>query len=134
MNNIINYISSLKIEFFKYVAVGLSNLIFSLLMFYVLLKLMSITYLIAFSITWLLGILLTYIINFVWVFKPKDKLDFKKRFFKYFSVYLTSYLINIYLLKLMVENYSFDPFWVQFFILPLVVIINFFGFKYWALK
>lgn len=77
---------------------------------------------------------LIYMINFIWVFKPEEKLEFKKRFFKYFSVYLSSYLVNIFILHYLVENYHYDPFWIQFFILPLVVLINFFGFKYWAFQ
>jgi putative flippase GtrA len=134
MNKIINYVNSLKAEFFKYAIVGFVNLAFSLVVFYIFLNVMKMPYLVVFNVTWIFGIILTYIINFVWVFKPDDKLEFKKGFVKYFSVYLFSYLVNIYLLQFVVENYQYDPFWVQFFILPLVVFINFFGFKYWALK
>jgi putative flippase GtrA len=134
MNKIINYLLSLKTEFLKYAIVGFINLAFSLIIFYIFLNVMKMPYLVVFNVTWILGIILTYVINFVWVFKPDDKLDFKKRFVKYFSVYLSSYLVNIYILQYVVENYQYDPFWVQFFILPLVVLINFFGFKYWALK
>jgi len=134
MNKLIAYALSLKVEFFKYALVGFTNLGFSLLVFYVFLNVFQMQYLIVFNITWVLGIILTYIINFVWVFKPDDKLNFKKRFLKYFLVYVSSYLVNIYLLQLIVENYQYDPFWVQFFILPIVVLINFFGFKYWALN
>jgi putative flippase GtrA len=98
------------------------------------LKILGIQYLIAFTITWMIGILLTYIINFVWVFKPDEKLKFRERLLKYILVYVLSYLINIGLLKILVQSYSFDPFWLQLFILPIVVLINFFGFKFWALK
>lgn len=134
MTKVLNYLLSLKTEFFKYAIVGFINLAFSLVMFYLFLNIFKMPYLLVFNITWILGIVLTYVINFVWVFKPDDKLQFKKRFIKYFLVYVSSYLVNIYLLQHVVENYGYDPFWVQFFILPLVVLINFFGFKYWALK
>lgn len=134
MNKVLSYLQSLKIEFFKYAVVGFVNLAFSLIIFYVFLNIIGMSYLLVFNVTWVLGIILTYVINFVWVFKTDEKLEFKKRFIKYFSVYLSSYVVNIYLLQYVVENYHYDPFWVQFFILPIVVIINFFGFKYWALK
>jgi len=121
-------------QFVKYVLVGSVNFIISMGIFLFLLKVLVLNYLISFTTTWLLGILLTYIINFLWVFKAEDKLEFKKRMPKYFFVYLISYLINLLLLALVVDLYSFDPFWAQFFILPIVVCINFFGFKHWALK
>jgi putative flippase GtrA len=121
-------------QFVKYGFVGGLNFILSLVLFYTLLKIMHIKYLIAFTITWLFGIVLTYVINFVWVFKPEEILELKKRFFKYFLVYLVSYLVNVGLLKYLVQKYGFDPFWLQFFILPIVVIINFLGFKFWALR
>ena len=113
--------------------VGIINFVLSILFFLLLLKVFGIAYLVVFTVTWLFGILLTYVINFIWVFKPEDKIVFRKRLPKYFLVYLTSYIVNIIILRLIVENYGYDPFWVQFFILPLVVMINFFGFKYWAL-
>jgi len=122
------------LQFFKYGIVGGINFVFSMIVFLVLLKVLILEYKIAFTITWLFGIFLTYIINFLWVFKPEDKLEFKSRFPKYFSVYLLSYLINLVLLDVIVKSFHYDPFYTQFFILPLVVFINFFGFKYWGLK
>jgi putative flippase GtrA len=122
------------IQFVKYGLVGGVNFIITVGLFLFLLKVLLVNYLISFTITWLFGIFLTYVINFLWVFKPEDKLEFKKRFPKYFSVYLFSYLVNIGLLKYLVSIYEFDPFYIQFAILPLVVFINFFGFKYWGLK
>ena len=130
----IKNIKEIKIHFIKYLLVGGINLITSMLLFFLLFNVLKINYLVVFTTTWLYGIFLTYIINFIWVFKPEDKLKFRKRFNKYFIVYLSSYIINLLLLKGIVEGYDFNPLYVQFFILPLVVIINFSGIKYWALK
>lgn len=124
----------ISIAFLKYLFVGGFNFLFSTILYLFLLKVFDIEYMTAFVITWVIGIILTYIINFTWVFKPDQKLEFKKRLPKYFLVYLTSFVINITILNLLVEAYAFDPFWLQFFILPIVVFVNFFGFKYWALK
>ena len=121
-------------QFFKYVLVGGANFIITLGVFLFLLKVLLINYLISFTITWLLGIVITYVINFLWVFKAEEKIEFKKRFPKYFIVYLFSYSTNMFLLKYLVSVHSFDPFYVQFGIIPLVMLINFFGFKYWSLK
>jgi putative flippase GtrA len=124
----------LNVQFIKFCLVGGINFAFSMLLFLFLLKVLYIGYFIAFTITWLLGILLTYTINFIWVFKPEEKFEFKKRMPKYFLVYLFSYGVNIILLKYLVNTFEYDPFWGQFFIIPIIIVINFFGFKLWALK
>lgn len=122
------------VHFIKYSLVGFLNAIFSILVYFILLKILKINYLIAFSISWASGILLTYSINFLWVFKPEDKLSFKNRLWKYVSIFVVSYSINIVLLKHFTELLEIDPFIIQLFILPLIVMINFCGVKYWALR
>ena len=122
------------IQFTKYVLVGGTNFITSFGLFLLLYSLLGINYLIVTTLTWIYGILLTYVLNFIWVFKPSEKLEFKKRFPKYFSVYLTSYIINIIILSYLVEKYDLSPIYTQFAIIPLIVLINFFGFKYWSLR
>ena len=122
------------IEFIKFLFVGAANFLLSMVLFLILLKVLVLDYILSFAITWLFGILLTYCINFLWVFNPSEKLEMKKRFPKYFLVYLLSFFVNIILLKYMVNTFGFDPFWIQFLIIPLIMLINFVGFKYWALK
>ena len=122
------------IEFIKFLFVGAANFLLSMVLFLILLKVLVLDYILSFAITWLFGILLTYCINFLWVFKPSEKLEKKKRFPKYFLVYLLSFFVNIILLKYMLNTFGFDPFWIQFLIIPLIMLINFVGFKYWALK
>ncbi len=123
-----------SLQFYKYVLVGISNAALSTIVYLVCLRLFEIHYLGSFSISWIFGVLFTYVINFAFVFKPEEKLEFRKRLPKYFVVYCTSYAINMVLLKLLVSATLADPFYLQFLILPLVIVINFTGFKYWALK
>ena len=123
-----------SLQFYKYVLVGLSNAVFSTLVFLFCLKVVLMHYIAAFTIAWLFGILFTYVINFTLIFKPEEKLEFKKRLPKYFVVYCISYSLNVILLKILVSWTQGDPFFLQLPILPLVIAINFTGFKYWALK
>jgi len=118
----------------KYGVVGGFNAVFTFAIYFLLLKVLYIHYLVSFSISWLAGVLATYVVNFVWVFKPEDKLVFKSRLAKYIIVYLTSYLSNMVLLGLITESTGWDPLLSQFLIVPLVVAINFLGIKYWSLK
>lgn len=122
------------IHLVKYGFVGIINAVFTFIIYFVLLKVFKVHYLFSFSISWASGVLLTYVINFVWVFKPEEKLVFKSRLLKYFIIYLTSYLLNMLLLGNITEFTGWDPLLVQFFILPLVVTINFLGIKYWSMK
>ncbi len=135
----IPYLSLVKqnifsVQFLKYVLVGILNAIFSTIVYFLCLRLLLMNYLIAFTISWIFGILFTYVINFVFIFKPEEKLEFRKRLPKYFAVYFFSYSLNIGILKILVLWTNADPFYLQFLILPLVIAINFTGFKYWALK
>ena len=121
-------------QFYKYIIVGTLNFIFTVGIFFILLNIFNIHYIISFTLTWLIGLLFTYVLNFIWVFKPADKIEFKRRLFKYFIVYFSSYIVNILLLKYLVSKFNFDPFYIQFAIIPIVIVINFFGFKFWSLK
>jgi putative flippase GtrA len=122
------------IQFVKYIFVGGTNFFFGIAVFYLLVHIFNLNYLVAFTITWILGVLLTYTINFVWVFKPEEKFNFKSRLFKYVTIYLLSYLVNILLLKIITEKIGYDPVFVQFGLIPIVIGINFLGMKYWSLK
>jgi putative flippase GtrA len=124
----------LSIQFFKYVLVGILNAICSTTLYFLCLRIFLMNYILAFTISWIFGILLTYVINFVFIFRTEEKLEFGKRLPKYFAVYFFSYSLNLVILKTLVLCTNADPFYLQFLILPLVIAINFTGFKYWALK
>jgi len=129
-----NFIKKNFIFFIKYLFVGIGNLIFTLALYVFFLNLLNFRYEVAFSLSWLLGVLFTYLINFIWVFKPEEKITFRKRLPKYFLVYLIAYILNMLLLKLLVEHFYFQPLISQIFIIPLIVLINFTGIKYWAMN
>ncbi len=122
------------VQFEKYVVVGLLNLLFTLAVYFIFLKLLYAHYLVAYSVSWLAGVLMTYVVNFVWVFKPEKRLVFRTRLTKYFIVYISSFLINFFSLKTFTEMTQWDPLIVQMFILPVIIFINFFGMKCWSLK
>lgn len=128
------YLRMLIDHFIKYSFVGIANLLFTLILYIIFLYKLDFRYELAFTLSWLAGVLFTYVINFLWVFKPEEKITFKKRLPKYFLVYLSSYFLNMFLLTISVYFFSIDPLVSQIFILPVIVIINFAGIKYWALR
>jgi putative flippase GtrA len=121
-------------QFIRYLLVGGLNFIFTAVVYWFFLRVLNVYYPVSFSISWLSGVILTFFINIHWVFQPGEIMGFKKRFLKYFIVYVCSYLVNLILLKTGVSLFKFDPFWYQFILIPMVVVINFTGIKLWALK
>jgi putative flippase GtrA len=121
-------------QFQKYLLVGVANLAFTFLVYFYFLRILQLHYLAAFSLSWAAGLLFTYIVNYLWVFKPESTLTFRGRFTKYATVYLSSFLLNLVSLKALKEALDVDPLIIQLFLLPMVVIINFCGMKFWSLK
>ncbi len=138
INKIKAYISSMDADFLKhlsgYLLVGSGNAVLTIGIYTILIKFAGIDYKISFSVSWLIGVIATYIINHLWVFKPEEKLKFKLRFGKYIFVYMTSYLASLYLIFLLVENILIDPILAEFIVIPVIVIINFVGIKYWVMN
>lgn len=128
------FLRIIPISFVKYVIVGTSNAAFTLAVYLLFLKVLRLDYILSFSLSWLLGVFFTYVINFLWVFKPDQKLEFKKRLWKYVAVYACSYAVNVLLLRLVVEKFAVDPLYAQLILIPLVIVVNYFGMKYWALS
>ncbi len=123
-----------KIEATKFTVVGAANFALTLAVFTIMLKVLGINYLLSLAVAWLIGMLFSYALNFSWVFKPEQKIQFKSRFLKYFLAGVVSLLLNMFILKLIVEWAGFDPFWVQMSLIPVIVIFNFSTAKYWSLR
>ena len=124
----------LKIEFSKFTVVGAVNFVFTLVLFYLLVKVIQINYLISLVAVSLMGMVLTYSLNHTWVFKPEDKLTFRGRLLKYILAGLLSIALNLVALSYIVEHTGFDPFYVQTALIPFIVIFNFVTSKFWSLR
>ena len=124
---------NLRIEVTKFTLVGAINFVLTFVFFFLLLKIIKIHYLISLSAAWILGMVFSYVCNFVWVFKPEQKLQFKARLVKYLSASLISIVLNLLILNYIVERTDFDPFYVQIGLIPLIVVFNFSTTKFWSL-
>mgnify|MGYP003430634975 FL=1 len=122
------------LQLIAYGLVGIANTILTVFLYWLFLRVFDWHYFIAFSLSWLIGVIFTYIINAGRVFKDENTNFNWTNFVKYTAVYLCSYLVNSGLLWLLVTVCNFDPFWMQCIIIPLVVILNFSGIKFWALR
>lgn len=125
--------AKLKLEAFRFLVVGGANFLLTLCIFYGLLKIMHAHHLVALIISWAFGIVFSYALNFAWVFRPEEKVVFKQRFARYFTANLVSVGLNMIALELLVRSTGYDAFWIQFSLIPLIVVFNFSTAKFWSL-
>ncbi len=124
----------LKIEATKFTIVGAANFILTFIVFTIMLKVLDVNYLLSLVAAWVIGMLFSYVLNFSWVFKPEQKIQFRDRFFRFFLASVLSIALNMLALSYIVEHTGFDPFYVQMVLIPLIVIFNFSTAKFWSLK
>lgn len=124
----------LKIEATKFTIVGAANFILTFVIFTAMLKVLTINYLVSLATASIVGMIFSYVMNFAYVFKPEQKIQFKERFVKFFLASLLSIVLNMLILRYIIEHSSFDPFDVQMALIPFIVIFNFATAKFWSLK
>lgn len=121
-------------EAIKFLIVGGINFVLTFIIFYFLLRISGSHYLTALTVSWAAGVVFSYILNFTWVFKPEEKIEFKRRLPKYALAQTASISLNIVALHSIIKLHDYDPFWAQLFLIPLIVIFNFSTAKFWSLK
>lgn len=123
-----------KIEATKFTLVGAANFALTFIVFAAMLKVLGVNYLLSLVAAWVVGMLFSYVLNFSWVFKPEQKIQFKARFVRFFLASVLSIALNMLALSYIVERTDFDPFYVQTALIPFIVIFNFSTAKYWSLR
>jgi len=123
-----------KIEATKFTFVGAANFALTFIVFTLMLKVLAINYLLSLAAAWIVGMVFSYVLNFLWVFKPEQKIQFKARFVRFFLASLLSIVLNMLALRYIVERSGFDPFYVQMALIPFIVIFNFSTAKFWSLR
>lgn len=124
----------LKIVVTKFTFVGLANFVLTFIIFTVMLKVIRLDYLISLGSAWIVGVIFSYVLNFLWIFKPEQRLALNGRFVKFLSAGLLSVILNMVALRHLVESTKIDPFYVQMALMPFIVILNFISTKYWSLR
>lgn len=123
-----------KIEATKFTIVGAVNFALTFIVFTVMLKVLGVNYLLSLVAAWVVGMLFSYALNFTWVFKPEQTIQFKARFFRFFLASVLSIVLNMLALSYIVERTDFDPFYIQMALIPIIVVFNFATAKFWSLR
>lgn len=131
---IVETVHKFKIEVTKFTLVGAANFVLTLAVFTAMLKVLEVNYLLSLAAAWVVGMFFSYVLNFAWVFKPEQKVQFKARFVKFFLASALSIVLNMLVLRYLVQRTAFDPFYVQMALIPIIVILNFSTAKYWSLR
>jgi putative flippase GtrA len=87
-------------------------------------------YIIAMIISHIVGVSHSYMWNRYWTFKPNKAGT--GTFIRFNFVYLVVLMANAISLIFLVDVLKFDPRLGQLFVLPIILIISFFGHKYWS--
>ena len=123
-----------KIEVTKFTIVGAANFALTFIVFTAMLKALGANYLLSLVAAWVVGMLFSYVMNFAWVFKPEQKIQFRARFFRFFLASVLSIALNMLILSYIVEHTVYDPFYVQMALIPFIVVFNFVTAKFWSLR
>lgn len=121
-------------EITKFTLVGAANFVLTFIVFTTMLKMLLVNYLISLFAAWIVGLIFSYVLNFSWVFKPEQKIEFKVRFFRFCCASILSITLNMLALSCIVERFDFEPFFVQIALIPFIVVLNFSSSKYWSLR
>lgn len=112
---------------FRFLLAGGLNTIVGLGLFplmYIVLKKNGIHYLVVFIISQLICISFSYITNKFFVFRTKG--NYFNEFFKFSSFYFLYFILNIFVLPLMVEVFNFTPIATQFIFSFFIIVSSFF--------
>lgn len=125
---------TLKFQVTKFTLVGAANFVLTFTVFTVMLKTMGVNYLLSLVAAWVVGMFFSYVLNYAWVFKPEQKIQFRARFVKFFMASFLSIVLNMLALNYIVKHTAIDPYYVQMALIPIIVVINFVTAKFWSLR
>ncbi len=115
----------------KFVLVGISNNVVAFSVFYLLSR-VGYSYFIAFTLCYAAGILNSYIWNKFWTFQSKDRIAYE--FFKFTTIYLIAYAVNLAMLAFLIEVFVFNANLSLIISTGLTTLFSFIGHKRWSFR
>ncbi|MFA5103950.1 MAG: GtrA family protein [Candidatus Margulisiibacteriota bacterium] len=118
-------------HFIKYAFIGVLNTAVSYLVYSVLL-LLEFRYSTALSFSYLIGIIHSYAWNRWWNFRSKSPFGMETA--RFVSSYIISFLMNLLILRTLIENHSVQPFIAQAIAIIIIAPTTFLLMRYWVFK
>ena len=115
----------------RFLIVGILNTIVGYGTYYIIIS-FNISYVIAMTISQIVGVTHSFFWNKFWTFKSKK--SGRKEIFKFVSVYLVTYVMNLTLLAFFIEIMKIDKRVAPIIILFITTLISYFGHKFWSFR
>lgn len=119
--------------FLRFLIVGVFASIINLLCFYILFYKLNIFETLSYSISYIVGVATGYFFNKKWSFNYKNNTN-KSLFSKYLLVYTFNLFIGMGIFELVLILSSIEELLVQFIVIIITAISNFFGIKIFVFK
>lgn len=116
----------------KFIIVGILNTIVGFAAYAAFIHFMHDNYLQALIFSHVVGVLHSYVWNNKWTFQQKGY-DAKSAM-KFISVYAVTFLVNLFLLTLLVDTIGMNKLIAQAMALFLTTVVSFFGHKFWSFR
>lgn len=117
---------------YRFIIVGVLNTFVGLAVYAVYLHIVNNNYLQALMISHIIGVIHSYFWNNKWTFQ-QGRYNIKSSL-KFVLVYIVTFLINFFLLKILVDTIGMNKLIAQVIALFLTTVVSFFGHKYWSFR
>ena len=123
---------SLLVQFIKFGFVGISNTIITAIIIWLLLKMLGTSNLVANISGYAVGLINSFIWNRKWTFESKLKV--KDTVFKFMLTFVLSYLLQLGVLFLLLNQLLIDAYWCHLQAMVIYTVANFSLNKYYTFK
>ena len=135
LRNLINYLpyrNKIISEFFKFCTVGILGTGVNLLVLYFLTERLEIYYLISATFSFIIALSFNFLLNKVWTFKENMTYRLRGKYFRFFTVSLLAFCVNIFFLYIFKEIFNIHYLISQAVAIAIAFMINFIGNKIWT--
>ncbi len=116
----------------KFMVIGIINTLVSFLVYSLMLIVLKSSYFTSLVFSYIIGVANSYVWNSKWTFGNRT-MHFPS-LIKFVTVYAATFMVNLLILRFMIEDLGISAFFSQGFSLCLATIFSFMGHKYWSFK
>jgi len=120
-------------QLWKYCLVGVSGFVVNLLIFWVMFSKFEVRYELAGTVSFTVAVTNNFLLNRYWTFGSSER-DIFSQASRFFIISITSWALNMLILRLLIEDAGFDPYVAQGLAISTVTILNFTGNKLWSFR
>jgi putative flippase GtrA len=120
-------------QLWKYCLVGASGFVVNLFIFWVMIRQFEGHYMIAGTVSFAVAVTNNFLLNRYWTFGSSER-DIFSQASRFLIISITSWALNMLILRLLIEDAGFDPYVAQGLAISTVTILNFTGNKLWSFR